>query len=198
MASQGGLVPYKTLHGYQSGATLEFAIASGTSTDFFQGDLVTLVTGGTVVAAAAVTADQAVGVFMGCSYTGTDGTPVFTNKYTDTITSEDIVANVLVDPLQLYKIAIANSDADTTLTRPSIGSNFDIEFNTGNSTSGASGMNLDSGTAAAAGAAMLRLVGLTNDDGTHDNAGSGSTTYSHGIVMIDPNINYWTELGVLS
>lgn len=191
MATVGGLVPYSSLSGNSTQVTREFAIASGTSSNIYQGDVVKLVNDGTVVAMSAVGDTPVVGVFVGCSYTGTDGTPVFSNKYEDTITSEDIVAQVIVDPFQLYKVKIANSASDTTLTRTAIGLNYDIEFNTANSTSGLSGMTLDSGTAGVTTAANLRLVGLTNDDGTWDNAGGSSTTYTHGIVMIDPQISFW-------
>ena len=191
MATHGGLRPYSSISGFSSHVTREFAIASGTSSDLFQGDIVKLVNDGTVVAMSAAGDTPVVGVFVGCSYTNSEGTPVYSNKYTDTITAEDIVANVIVDPFQLYSVQIANSDADTTLTRTAIGLNYDVEFNAGDSTSGLSGMVLDSGVTGITGAANLRCVGLTNDDGTGDNVGDGSTTYSKAIVMIDPQISFW-------
>ena len=100
----------------------------------------------------------------------------------------------MINPLQTYKVRIANGDANTTLTRVTASFlNFDIEFNSGDTTLGLSGMCLDSGTTGSAGAANLRVVGLTNDDGVDPLLGSASTTYSHAIVIIDPEINYWTN-----
>lgn len=192
-ASEGGLRVHTTAgSGYSAGGnTMAFNIAPSEATNIFQGDVVKLVNDGTVVAMSAVTDTPVLGVFAGCEYTNSDGELVFSNKYTDTIAAEGTVAHVLVNPYQLYVVRIANSDADTTLTQTAIGLNYDIEFNAGNSTTGVSGMCLDSGTSGATSAANIRLVGLTNDDGTNDMDGTSSTTYTHGIVMIDPNISFW-------
>jgi hypothetical protein len=194
-ASEGGLRVHATAgSGYNSGGnTMAFNIAPSEATNIFQGDVVKLVNDGTVVAMSAVGNTPVLGVFVGCEFTNSDGELVFSNKYTDTITAEGTVAHVLVNPYQLYTIQIANGDANTTLTQTAIGLNYDIEFNAGNSTTGVSGMCLDSGEAGIAGAANLRLVGLTNNDGTNDMAGTSSTTYTHGIVMIDPKISFWID-----
>ena len=194
-ASEGGLRVHNTAgSGYSSGGnTMAFNIVASEATNLFQGDVVKTVTDGTVVAMSAVTDTPVLGVFVGCSFTNSDGELIYSNKYVDTIAAEGTTAHVLVNPYQLYVVRIANSDTNTTLTRTAIGLNYDIEFNTGNSTTGVSGMCLDSGEVGAAGAANLRLVGLTNDDGTNDMAGTASTTYSHGIVMIDPSISFWID-----
>jgi hypothetical protein len=172
--------------------TLPFSIEASTSSDIFEGDLVQPLADGSVIACTAVTNALILGVFTGCEFTNADGQRVWSNKYTQTITGEDTVAYVTCDPFQLYKVAISDSDVNTTLTRADIFLNYDIEYNTGNSTSGLSGMTLDSGTTGVTTAAQVRLVGLVNQDTGQQAAGTVETaTYSHGIVMIDPLVSYW-------
>ena len=191
-ASNGGLrVRSAGGSGYDPSNTMAFNIAKNEASDLLQGDVVKLVNDGTVVAMSAITDTPVLGVFVGCEYVNTDGQPVYSNKYTDQINEDGIVAHVLVNPYQLYTIQIANSDANTTLTQTAIGLNYDIEFNSGDTTLGLSGMCLDSGTSGATGAANLRLVGLTNLDSTDTMAGTASTTYTHGIVIVDPEISFW-------
>ena len=196
-ASEGGLRVHNTAgSGYSSGGnTMAFNIVASEATNLFQGDVVKLVSDGTVVAMSAVGDTPVLGVFVGCSFTNSDGELIYSNKYVDTIAAEGTTAHVLVNPYQLYTIQISDgSDANDTLTRTSIGLNFDIEFLAGNSTTGMSGMCLDtSSPGGIVGAANIRVVGLTNNDGTNDMAGTASTTYSHAIVMIDPKISFWID-----
>lgn len=194
MAREGGLQPYTSI--FPGGAgnvpTLAFSIESGTSADFFEGDLVKPVNNGSITPCTAVTETLVLGVFVGCEYVDSSGQKQWSNHYTDTISREDTIAHVICNPYQLYKIAIANSDADTTLTRAEIFLNYDIEFNGGNTVTGKSGMNLDSGTAGVTTTAQLKLVGLVNEsDGGGGYGVVETATFSHGIVMIDPTINYW-------
>ena len=195
MGLDGGLVPYKSITGASLHGTLEFPIVSGQTKNFFQGDLVQFddTAVGTIEPVDAATDTPIVGVFLGCRYTNSDGTPVYRNNYQDTVTSEDIVASVLVDPFQLYKIAITSAaDTAATLNRTGIGLNYDLEWaNTANTVSGLSAVTLDTASATAGTEAQVRVVGLTNDDGTWDNAGSATTAYSHAIVMIDPFTSFW-------
>ena len=195
MSSEGGLRVYSAAgSGYDPSNTMAFNIVASEATNIFQGDVVKLVNDGTVVAMSAVGDTPVVGVFVGCEYTDNNGDMTYSNKYTDTITAEGTTAHVLVNPQQLYTIQISDgSDGDTTLTRTAIGLNYDLELLAGNTTSGVSGFCLDTSTAGSAGAANLRLVGLTNNDGSNNMGGTASTTYTHGIVMIDPEINFWTN-----
>jgi hypothetical protein len=170
---------------------MAFSIEAGEATNLFEGDLVQPVDDGSVVACTAVTDAILLGVFVGCEYTDSNGQRVWSNSYTDTIAGEDTVAHVTCDPNQLYKIAIANSDVDTTLTRAEIFLAYDIEYNAGNSVTGKSGMVLDSGTTGTTLAAQLRLVGLTNEDGTNGYGVVESATFTHAIVQIDPRVSFW-------
>lgn len=193
MADEGGFRPYSSIASGGTGGspTVAFKILNAESDNIFEGDLMSMEATGTVTACKAVTEVAAVGVFIGCEYTNSDGQRVWSNKYTDTISRDDTVAHILTDPNQLYVIKFSDSDVNTTLTQTAVGLNYDIEFNAGNTTTGKSGMTLDTGTAGATGAAQMKLVGLTNDDGTNPWVGSSSATYTHGIVQIDPQVSFW-------
>ena len=196
-ASKGGLRPYSRLGGYNSSNTVGFWIAKSESNNFFQGDLVLMSSTGDILPSTAVDDVTAVGVFNGCEYVDSSGVLRQTNFYNDTIAQDGMRAFVTVDPFQAYKIRIANSDANTTMTRTDIGKNYDIEYNGGSTTTGRSGMCLGSTTGVTT-AAQLKLLDLVNDDGTdRPTDASSTTTYTHGIVVLDPTISYWlTVTGV--
>ena len=65
-----GLKPINRLDGMPyAGAVRHLKIASGYAANVFNGDLVQVVTGGTVEKFAGTTTGSPVGVFVGCSYT---------------------------------------------------------------------------------------------------------------------------------
>ena len=190
MASEGGLRPYSSAGvGAGSAPTLAYKIASAEASNIFEGDLVKMVDDGTVVAASAVTDVAIVGVFVGCEYVNADGQTVQSNKYTSTITDDNTVAFVNVNPHQIYKIKCGNADADTTITRTEVGLRFDVEYNAGNSTTGQSGMVLDTGTAGATTVAQLKVVGCINEDGSDGAKGASGATFTHALVIIDPDVS---------
>jgi hypothetical protein len=190
MASEGGFRVYSSAGvGAGSAPTLPYKIASAESTDIFEGDLVKMVDDGSVVAMSAVTNVAIVGVFVGCEYTNADGQRVWSNKYTSTITQDDSVAFVNVNPHQIYKVKCADSDVDTTITRTEVGLRFDVEFNAGNATTGMSGQVLDTGTSGATTVANIKVVGVINEDGTDGAKGAVGATFTHALVIIDPDIS---------
>ena len=190
-ASEGGLRPYNRLHGYNSGNMVEFWITNGETEDIFQGDPVIMTATGEIDPMGAIGDANVLGVFMGCSYEDSTGQIRQTNFYNGDVAKDGMVAHVIVDPFQVYKVRIGNSDANTTMTRGDIGLNYDIEFLAGNTTTGQSGAILDSGTSGATSAANLKLLGLVNDDGSDSpTKASTSTTYTHGLVIIDPAISF--------
>lgn len=194
MATHGGLWTDSMVTTGTSVAR-SFKILNGDDTDMLQGDLMKMNDLGYVEPSTAAADVAIVGVFIGCEYTNASGQRVWSNKYTETIARDDTMAFVNVNPFQLYKIAIANGDADTTLDQNAIGGSYDIEYNTGDTTIGLSGMNLDSGVAEAA-TAQLRVVAMTNDDGIDYLTQAVASTYSHAIVQIDPDTSFWLSAGV--
>jgi hypothetical protein len=194
MATHGGLrTDSSVITG--SSVTRAFKILNGDATDMLQGDLMKMNAAGYVEPSTAVSDVAIVGVFVGCEYTNSEGERVWSNKYTDNISRDDTMAFVNVNPFQLYKIAIANGDTDTTLDQSSIGISYDIEYNTGDTTLGLSGMTIDSGETPGA-TAQLRVVALTNDDGVDYLTQATATTYSTAIVQIDPATSFWLGVGV--
>ena len=194
MATHGGLWTDSMVTTGTSVAR-SFKILNGDATSMLQGDLMKMNDLGYVEPSTAVSDVAIVGVFIGCEYTNASGQRVWSNKYTETIARDDTMAFVNVNPFQLYKIAIANGDADTTLDQNAIGGSYDIEYNTGDTTTGLSGMNLDSGVAEAA-TAQLRVVAMTNDDGIDYLTQAVASTYSHAVVQIDPGTSFWLSVGV--
>lgn len=194
MATHGGLWTDSSVITGAS-VTRSFKIFNTDATDMLQGDLMKFNAAGYVEPSTAITDIAIAGVFVGCEYTDNNGSRVWSNKYTDTINRDDTMAFVNVNPFQLYKIAIANNDIDTTITQAAIGMSYDIEYNTGDVTLGLSGMTLDTGGVIAA-TGQLRVVAVTNDDGVDYLTQAPDTTYSHAIVQIDPATSFWLGAGI--
>lgn len=190
MAIYGGLrVDSSALSG--ESVTRGFKIAKNEGDDIFQGDLVVMEAAGSVTAASAVGEVAAVGVFVGCEYTNSDGERVFDNHYVDAINRDDNIALVNVNPLQFFKIRVGTGGTEGTITQAAIGMGFDIDYtNAGNTTTGLSGMMLDTGTAATT--AQLRVVAVTNDDGAdYLKEAAATATYTHAIAFVDPAVHFF-------
>jgi hypothetical protein len=142
-----------------TGAQKQYAyrIATNQSGAIFQGDLVT-VFDGFLVRFNPSTHDAAVGVFNGCNYVDpTTGKPTWKNYYPGlvNVTQGVISAEVLDDPNQLFLI-----QADEDVEQADIGKNADVIMGTGNTVTGASGMELDSSTIAKTAALNVKIVGF--------------------------------------
>lgn len=197
-ADKGGLRSRGSVTAGGAGCTpmQEYKILNNEADVLFEGDLVVMEATGTVTVNSAVGEVGVVGVFAGCEYTNADGQRVWSNKYNTQIARDDTVAFVYSDPFQTYTIAIGTADANTTLTMASIGASFDLEINAGDAQTGMSGMILDSASTPAT-TGQVRIVGLTNEDGTNDSQGDHTTkTFSHAIVQIDPATHFSLGIGV--
>ena len=94
-----GLKPVRMMSGAPySGGQSRYRIASGATTPIFQGDLVTQLTAGVLGRHAATGTVPIVGVFNGVSFTNSEGEQIFSNHYAGSITSSDIIANVIDHP----------------------------------------------------------------------------------------------------
>ena len=195
-ATKGGLIPHNMLGGApNSMGTEQFYIKLSETANFFQGDLCLIDANGELQPSTAVTDTITVGVFHGCQYVDNAGDTKFSNSYTDTIASTGMIAHVITNPFQIYRIRIANGDANTTLTRPEVGRNFDIEYNGGDTTTGLSGMCLDSGTAGVTTVAQLKLLGLTDVDGSGSpTQDAAATTHTYGLVMLETSISRYLSV----
>ena len=147
-----GLKPINLIGGQVfAGATRQLVIANtsgtGYGTSIFYGDLVKLVSGGTIEKDTGTSTATPVGVFMGCQYTSaTTGQLTFSQYYPASLavkSGTEILAFVSDDPDQLYKVVlVAGTTADGNgltpayLGRTVIGSNAALVQNTGSTTTG--------------------------------------------------------------
>jgi hypothetical protein len=168
-----GLRPVKMLNGSAyAGATRLYRIASGYATNIFYGDVVKLVTGGTVERDPADAAMTPIGVFLGCSFTdpGTSQ-PTFKQYWPASTVASDAVAYVCDDTNVLFKVAVISSAATTTpiviadLAITDIGANVQMVDNTGSTVTGNSKIAVDD-TSATTATFPLRVVDVVTDTKT--------------------------------
>jgi len=173
-----GLKPINLIGGQVfSGATRNIPIASGYNTNIFNGDIVTLVAGGTVAksALAAETSPVAglVGVFLGCSYTNpSTKQKVFAQYWPAGTVASDAVAVVCDDPDTLFKVVlVAGTTADDVasgllpayLGQTVVGSNVQFVQNAGSTTTGDSKVAVYTAAGATTSSLPARVVDVVPD-----------------------------------
>ena len=172
-----GLQPVKMLdQSPYNGATRLYRIASAYATNIFHGDVVKLVTGGTVERDTADAAMTPIGVFMGCTFTdpGTSQ-PTFKQYWPASTVASDAFAYVVDDPNVLFKVAVISSAATTTpiviadLAITDIGANVQMVDNTGSTVTGNSKIAVDD-TSATTNTFPLRVVDVVTDTKTSSTA----------------------------
>ena len=175
-----GLKPIKLMGGrVYAGSTTKYPIASGTTTAIFSGDVVKLISAGTLERDAGTDAATPVGVLLGCSYTDSDLGFVNRQHYPGAITASDIMATVCDDPDVIMKVAVVS--ATTTIgyfNRTAVGNNAVIVSNTGDTTTGNSRIAVDNTTATTT-TWPLRIIGLVDETTWAGEPGS----YSEAIVI---------------
>ena len=152
-----GMRPLGNLSASGSQKQFGYEIADNQAGAIYQGDLVT-VYDGYLVQFDPSTHTAAVGVFNGCNYIDpTTGKPTWKNYYPGSvnITQGKIIADVLDDPNQLFII-----QNDGTSAAANYGKNADVVMGTGSTTTGVSGMELDTSTIAKTAALNVKIVGL--------------------------------------
>lgn len=152
-----GMRPLGNLSASGSQKQYGYEIADNQAGAIYQGDLVTIYDG-YVVQFDPSSHTAAVGVFNGCNYIDpTTGKPTWKNYYPGSvnITQGKIVADVIDDPNQLFII-----QNDGTSAAANYGKNADVVVGTGSTTTGVSGMELDTSTIANTAALNLKIVGL--------------------------------------
>jgi hypothetical protein len=166
-----GLRPLNRLDGVAySGATRTYRIASTYNTPIFNGDLVILVTGGTIEKFTGTDAGFPVGVFMGCNYTSSQGQPLQAQYYPGTSVT-NASAMVIVDSTAVYSVAVTNvSSVMSTADLASIGSNMSIVQGTGNTNTGDSAVSVLAGSQATTSTFPIRVVDVVPETATGANA----------------------------
>ena len=177
-----GLKPVKMMGGSPySGGQSRYRIAANYGTSIFQGDLVMQVTGGGIEIHADGGTVPIVGVFNGCMYTDpTTSEQVFSNFYPASTNASDIIAFVHDDPNTVFEI-----QADDTFPVADLFGNFDIVYtNTGSTTTGISGAELDVTTGATTTNLPLKAIDISQDPENSD-VGSANTNV---LVVIQNHI----------
>lgn len=187
-----GLIPVKLLSGVPFvGVTREYSIASAYDTSIFNGDAVTLVTGGTVERDTADAAMTPIGVFLGCSYTDPAlGYKVFSQYYPADTVASDIKAIVADGTDILFKVAVVSSGTtigDLAIT--DIGANVAMVNNAGDTTTGNS-KNAISDTSATTATLPLRIVDLVEE--TRNSSGG----YTEALVKWNAGHQFNNTTGV--
>lgn len=131
----------------------------------------------------AAAGSRAIGCFMGCAYTPTDGRRRYGNMWPASTVATDIVCWITDDPTIIYEIQAGGSIAQTD-----IGEQADWSTNntsSGNTTTGLSNVTLNTATLTNSGNAGLRIVGISVGP---DNAFGDSFTVVQVMVSEHQNI----------
>ena len=167
-----GLKPVKMISGSPyTGVTRQYRIASAYNTNIFYGDVVKLVTGGTVERDTADAAMTPIGVFLGCTFTdpGTSQ-PTFKQYWPASTVASDAFAYVVDDPNVLFKVAVVSSGTTiSSLAITDIGANLQMVDNTGSTTTGNSKIAANA-TSATTNTFPLRVVDVVTDTKTSSTA----------------------------
>ena len=177
-----GLKPVRMMGGSPySGGQSRYRIAANYGTNIFQGDLVMQVTGGGIEIHADGGTVPIVGVFNGCMFTDpTTSEQVFSNHYPASTNASDIIAFVHDDPNTVFEI-----QADDTFPVADLFGNFDIVYtNSGRTTTGISGAELDVTTGATTTSLPLKAIDISQDPENSD-VGSANTNV---LVVIQNHI----------
>jgi|TARA_R100001480_G_scaffold150582_2_gene151350 hypothetical protein len=177
-----GLKPVRMMGGSPySGGQSRYRIAANYGTNIFQGDLVMQVTGGGIEIHADGGTVPIVGVFNGCMFTDpTTSEQVFSNHYPASTNASDIIAFVHDDPNTVFEI-----QADDTFPVADLFGNFDIVYtNSGSTTTGISGAELDVTTGATTTNLPLKAIDISQDPENSD-VGSANTNV---LVVIQNHI----------
>ena len=146
-----GLVPINLIGGQVfAGATRQIPIATNSATAIYFGDVVALISSGTIERDAGTTAATPVGVFLGCSYTDPTFGKTFRQYYPGTTNVTDVMAYVQDDPDALYKAAVVlnySSTAISYVARSAVGNNGVLSSVAGNAATGNSRVGVTSTSA---------------------------------------------------
>ena len=175
-----GFLPINRLDGAPySGATRTYKIASTYNTPIYNGDLVVLVTGGTIEKFTGTASGSPVGVFMGCSYVSAQKQPLNAQYYPGTSVT-NAAAVVVVDPTALFKVVSTTAGSAVSAgALASIGANVEVVTGTGNANTGDSGMSVLAGSEAGTAAFPVRVVDVVYETAT------GADAFPELIVKIN-------------
>lgn len=155
-----GLIPINLIGGQVfAGSTRQIPIASGYAANIFFGDVVKLVSTGTLEKDTGTSAATPVGVFLGCSFTDPVFGKTFRQYYPTGTVATDIVAYVCDDPDTLFKVAVVSSGTTiATVDRTAVGNNAALVQNAGNTKTGNSAVAIGSTSVATTATLPVRII----------------------------------------
>lgn len=145
-----------------AGAIRQYPITASYGTPIYFGDVVKLVSGGTIEKSAVTNnsaTEPTLGVFTGCQYVNSSGQTVQAQYYPTGVNSA--IAFVVLDPQAAFKCAVTDSgDAAvvTYVTRSVVGLNAIRSAGTGSNTTGNSGASVQANTTANTAAFPFRII----------------------------------------
>ena len=145
VASPYGFVPVNRLGGYENGSFRQLKMTNSYGTSIFFGDIAELVAAGTIEIDTVATSSRPIGIFQGCSYTDPSlNYKVFSQMWTASTVSTDILAQVADDPRQIFKV-----QGEGSWTQAMLGLNAEVStYVAGNSNFGKSVLSLEATTPA--------------------------------------------------
>lgn len=189
-----GLRPLNKLgSNYDSQGGTQYRIASGTATAIFQGDTVTFGVSGSVSTGYIVKhtpgSPNILGVFLGCQYTDPTTKKVrWSNFYPGNVSADDIVAFIVDDPNCQFLI-----QASGVAGNACVGQNANlVQTVAGNTTSGVSGLELNTATLGAASDLNVKVVGISAVPGENDVTSANANL----IVIINEHLYRGATAGV--
>jgi len=173
-AAPYGFVPVNKIGGYDNGSFRQLKMTNSYGTSMFFGDVAELAAAGTIELDTATTSTRPIGIFQGCSYTDpTLNYKVFSQMWTASTSSTDIMAYVADDPNQLFQV-----QGDEAIAQTGLGNNCDIiTYAAGNANIGKSILALDGGNIATTNTLPFRIIDFV--DGPFSSVGD---TYTDVIV----------------
>ena len=160
-----------------NGGQTQYDVGASQSTAIFTGDPVKYKNDGTVEVATA--SDALLGVFMGGFYTDpTTSKPTFAPYIPASLATTDAKAFVCDDPNQTF---IAQQDSvGANLVAADLNTNANLVFGAGSTTTGISGVEIDSSTSATTATHQVRLISFYD---TPDN----SATANNSVLVVKIN-----------
>jgi hypothetical protein len=187
-----GLKPVNLIGGQVfAGATRLMQIASGYATNIFYGDLVKRISDGTIEKDTGTTTATPCGVFLGVSFTNSNGQVQQQQFYpaSQSIKSgTQIFAVVADDPDTLFQVV--SCSATTTVAGmgiSAIGNNIALIQNAGSTTSGNSAVAIDEGTQATTITLPIRIIDVVRETAT------GADTFVEFIVKINATMHQYNN-----
>jgi hypothetical protein len=178
-----GLKPINRVDGMPyAGATRTYGIASNYNTPIFNGDLVQIVTGGTIEKFTGTDAGYPVGVFVGVQFVNQQG-QVLDGQYYAGTSMAQARAKIVIDSQACYKVAVTDgSSVMSTATLASIGSNMELVQGTGSTATGNSGVSVEAGTEDPDSDFVVRVVDVVPETAY---VSGGNLVYPELIVKIN-------------